>query len=116
VSVTAGGGGVYTYAQNGATSLKAGGSVGTKGVIDATGNIATIPLVIETSTGDVSVQAGRTIDISDDQVHPGLKIGLDTANVVTLSGLSLIQNASYLINLYPKKHKGQDLYAPGHPY
>ena len=103
ISVTAGGNisGVYTYAQNGATSLKAGGSVGNldafNAVTDQVGEIVTIPLLIETSTGDVSVQAGRSIDIADQEVSPTAFNNNGTA--ATLSSLSLIQNADFLAQL-----------------
>ncbi len=53
IAVTAGGdiSDVYTYAQNGSTLLQTGGS--------ATG------LVLETSTGDVTVEANREINLAD---------------------------------------------------
>jgi hypothetical protein len=81
ISVTAGGNisGVYTYAQNGATTLRAGGSIGglvQPGAVDP----VTIPLTIETSTGYVSIEAGRS---------------------ATLGSLSLIQNADSLMSIVP---------------
>ena len=88
VSVTAGADitDVYTYAQNGKTALQAGGS--------ATG------LVIETSTGDVSVQANRAINIADQTVKPSVTINNNSGkSAITLSGLSLIQNGSFLVDI-----------------
>ncbi|MTD94380.1 filamentous hemagglutinin N-terminal domain-containing protein [Hyphomicrobium sp. xq] len=109
IAVKAGGNiaGVYTYAQNGATLLEAGDSVRDLclsgcGALEA----KTIPLVIETSTGEVTVRAGRDISISDQLVQPRLSKPNETEPVV-LSGLSLIQNASYLINLPPTGIAGQ---------
>jgi hypothetical protein len=60
VTVTAGGNfsDVYTYVQNGTTSLQAG--------LAATG------LALETSTGNVSVQANRGISIADKLVNPSV--------------------------------------------
>jgi hypothetical protein len=95
VAVTAGGNitNVYTYVQNGTTSLQAGQS--------ATG------LVLETSTGNVSVQANRSISVADQSIKPSATTNL-SITPVTLSGISLIQNGSYLINIRPPVALVQD--------
>jgi filamentous hemagglutinin family protein len=91
VSVTAGGNitNTYTYVQNGRTTLRTGGSAS--------------QLVIETSTGEVSVEALRTINIADSSIEPGVTSGSQPnfSTTLTLSGLSLIQNASFLSDLLP---------------
>jgi hypothetical protein len=95
VSVTTGGdiSGVYTYVQNGTTTLQTGGA--------ATG------LILATATGDVSVRAIGAITIADQQV--GQDIGNNPAQSgrpLTLSGISLIQNASILAALVPASRAG----------
>ncbi len=77
---------VYTYAQNGSTLLQTGGS--------ATG------LVLETSTGDVTVEANRDITVNNQQIQPRLPDGLEQNSPFLLSGISLIQNSSFLDDLY----------------
>jgi filamentous hemagglutinin len=83
---------VYTYAQNGSTSLQAG--------------LSASNLVLETSTGNVSVQASRSISIADRTVQPS--VTSNQANAVTLSGISLIQNGSFLVNIRPPVAMNQD--------
>ena len=85
ISVTAGGNisNVYTYAQNGTTTLQAGGSV--------------TQVSLATASGNVSVQALGTIAISDKNLGLNLNGNGDTM----LSGIALIQNASILGNLAP---------------
>jgi filamentous hemagglutinin family protein len=92
ISLTAGGNisGVYTYAQNGRTMLQAGGSIGSP-------NSASIGMSIETSTGDVALMAGGTINVRDTIVSPDV---VQQGNI-TLSGIMLIQNASFLIDVPP---------------
>jgi filamentous hemagglutinin family protein len=92
ISLTAGGNisGVYTYAQNGRTVLQAGGSIGSP-------NSASIGMSIETSTGDVALMAGGTINVRDTIVSPDVA----QQGNITLSGIMLIQNASFLIDVPP---------------
>jgi hypothetical protein len=95
VSVTAGGdiSNVYTYVQNGTTALQTRGS--------ATG------LVLATATGNVSVNAIGAITIADKLV--GQDIGGTTSGggmTLTVSGISLIQNASILADLVPLGRSG----------
>jgi filamentous hemagglutinin family protein len=111
VSLTAGGNiiGVYTYVQNGATSLQAGGSV--MGAPAALNPLlqAQEPgpqIVLATATGDINVQAIGSIDIADHDA--GHDIGIATTSTSnlggtdrTVSGISLIQNASILADLVP---------------
>jgi hypothetical protein len=89
VSVTAGGDitDVYTYVQNGTTTLRAGGSA--------------TQLSLATSTGDLTVQASRTIDISDKTVRPMRGMAPSVTTPWQLSGIALIQNASILSALVP---------------
>ena len=86
VSLQAGGdiSNVYTYAQNGTTTLVSGGSVS--------------QVSLATASGDVLVQARGAIDIGDKTVRPDIH---NSGFTFTVSGISLIQNANILLDLEP---------------
>jgi filamentous hemagglutinin len=98
VSVQAGGSinDVYTYVQNGKTLLQAGGSIGCSSAC-GTNQAVTTPIVLETSTGDVSILAGASIYISDQTVEPDVIANAEPK--IILSGISLIQNANALSDI-----------------
>ena len=106
VSIQAGGniGDVYTYVQNGATSLNAGGSVGCSASCNSS-NPVTAPMDIESSTGEVSIVAGGAIDIAGPTLAPNLTANTFTGAKFAAPGFSLIQNADFLIDLPPPVSK-----------
>ena len=75
---------VYTYVQNGTTTLVSGGSVS--------------QVSLATASGNISVQAHGTISIGDNTVQPDIH---ETGFTFTVSGISLIQNANILTDLEP---------------